>query len=260
MAAMAVHDADGAIAGTVHDGHDVFGIPHGGYLAGLATNAALLASGQPDVFTITTHFLRKGELGPIRFDATVVGGSRRFTTVALTATQGGETVLHTIASTGDRTGIEGPEWSSGAPQPLQEDMLSPYVEDFPPDVPFTPPRIAERARLRLDASSVGFLNGRADGGWLRTRMDTEVLDQAMLVLATDVTPPAVFNSLGPTGWVPTVELTAHVRVRQALGPARIDVITNHVSGGFLEEDALVYAADGSLAAQSRQLARAPKGG
>ncbi len=260
MAAMEVTAQGSALVGTVHPDYDVFGIPHGGYLAGLVVNAALQASGQPDVFTTSIHYLRKAEVGEMRFAAEVVGGSRRFTSVSLTATQGGAPVLHAIASTGDRSGIEGPTRTPGPPAPLDEAALSPYAEDFPPGVPFTPPRIAERVRLRLDLSSVAFMSDAPAGGPLRARMDTERLDQALMALAADVTPPAAFNALGPTGWVPTVELTVHLRAREAVGPARIDVITNHIAGGFLEEDALVYDAEGGLVAQSRQLARAPRAG
>ena len=43
---------------TVHPGYDVFTIPHGGYLAALAGSAVLAATEQPDLFTITTHYLR----------------------------------------------------------------------------------------------------------------------------------------------------------------------------------------------------------
>ena len=43
-----------ALVGHVHEGWDVFGVPHGGYLLALAGNAVLTATGAPDVFTITT--------------------------------------------------------------------------------------------------------------------------------------------------------------------------------------------------------------
>lgn len=74
-------------------------------------------------------------------------------------------------------------------------------------------------------------------------------------MACDITPPAVWNVLGRKGWVPTVELTAHVRARPASGPLSIEVGTHHVQDGFLEEDALVRDARGRLVVQSRQLAR-----
>ena len=61
------------------------------------------------------------------------------------------------------------------------------------------------------------------------------------------------------GWVPTVELTVHVRCRPAPGPLRVSITTRNLAGGFLEEDAEVWDSADRLVAQSRQLARARLG-
>lgn len=62
--------------------------------------------------------------------------------------------------------------------------------------------------------------------------------------------------MGLSGWVPTVELTAHIRRRPAPGPLRVAITTRNLAGGFLEEDAEVWDFEDRLVAQSRQLARA----
>ena len=64
-----------------------------------------------------------------------------------------------------------------------------------------------------------------------------------------------WRQMGLTGWVPTVELTVHVRCRPAPGPLRVSITTRNLAGGFLEEDAEVWDSAGRLVAQSRQLAR-----
>jgi hypothetical protein len=69
----------------------------------------------------------------------------------------------------------------------------------------------------------------------------------------------VFNIDAPPGWVPTLELTVHVRAVPVDGPLRVRVRTQFVHGGLFEEDGEYWDAAGTLVAQSRQLALLPKG-
>lgn len=243
-------DGDG-FTGTVADGYDVFGIPHGGYLLGLGGAAVLQGTGKPDIFTITAHYLRKAAFGPIRFRVAKVGGSRRFTTVTATAEQDDAVIMSIMASVGDRSSMSGPEWSSAEPRMVPLDRLAPTRTET-----FSPPNIAAALGMRLDGQTVGFASGDVGhNGEMRAVADADVIDQLTALIACDVTPPSAWNALGAEGWVPTVELTAHVRARPTAGPFTIDVVTNHVSDGFLEEDALVRDGTGRLIVQSRQLAR-----
>ncbi|WP_370327302.1 thioesterase family protein [Euzebya sp.] len=251
--------ADGDVwTATVHDGFDVHGIPHGGYLAALAGSAVLAATGQPDLFTTTTHYLRKAAMGPIAFAVSRVGGSRRFTTVTATGTQQGEPVLAVMASVGDRTTIEGPSWHAAAPWDPDSATLSPRADAD--EVAFPAPRVSRRVGMRLDTATTGFTEGRTgEVAEIRVVTDLESTDarlgQLAALIACDITPPAVWAAMGVTGWVPTVELTAHVRARPAAGPLTVRATTNHVGDGFLDEDALVHDGEGRLVVQSRQLAR-----
>lgn len=247
------HDRQ-VVDATVHAGYDVFTIPHGGYLAALAGSAVLAASEQPDLFTVTVHYLRKATEGPLRFEVDVVGGSRRFTTVHARATQDGAPVLAVLASVGDRTVMEGPSWRRTEPWDADAVELAPPAGTD--GLPFDPPNIAKHFGLRPDVPSFAFTTGEVTGdATLRARMEVEEPDQLAALIACDITPPAVWNALGPQGWVPTVELTAHVRARPAPGPLSVVATTDHVTDGFLEEDAVVHDADGQLVVQSRQLAR-----
>ncbi len=240
----------GTFLGAVAPGYDVFGVPHGGYVAALAAEALLQASGAPDLFTITTHYLRKSKVGPMHFAVRKIGGSRRFTTLLVEARQEDTVVFTALGSVGDRSGIEGPSWSQEPLPVIEASALSPMAG---PNAPLPAPRIAERAGLQLDTGTLRFGTGSA--AELRARATMDVVDQRTAILAADVTPPAVWNALGAKGWVPTVELTCHVRARPAPGPLDVHVTTRHVAGGFLEEDALVVDSQGTLVVQSRQLAR-----
>ena len=243
----------GTFRAEVHDGYDVFGIPHGGYLAALGANAVLAASQAPDIFTITTHYLRKAQLGPMDFVVQRVGGSRRFTTWTAVAQQDGTPVLSIMASTGDRTTIDGPDWSAWSFEPIDESALSPPAQH---DTAFQAPAIAHRAKLRLDKTTIAFAEGRrTERAQLRAMANLQPVDQLAAILASDVTAPAIWNALGMKGWVPTVELTCHVRGRPVDGPLTVHVESQHASAGFLDEDAWVYDQAGKLIVQSRQLAR-----
>ncbi|GAA3295895.1 hypothetical protein GCM10020295_24170 [Streptomyces cinereospinus] len=118
--------------------------------------------------------------------------------------------------------------------------------------------IADRLMLKLDPSTLGWALGSPSGkgemrAWFGLR-DGRDADPFSLLLAVDALPPTAFE-MGLSGWVPTVELTVHVRCRPAPGPLRVCLTTRNLAGGFLEEDAEVWDSADRLVAQSRQLAR-----
>lgn len=251
---MAVQAAnDGAIEAEIHEGWDVFGIPHGGYLTALAANATLLASGKPDVFTISVHFLRKAKVGAMRFDVQRVGGSRRLSTYAAIGRQPGDdrAVLSAMVSVGDATSLTGPTWTD-RPRPACTALHDVTVSD---GASFSPPNIARRMGLKLDPATLAFAEGRtSERAEIRGVADIAHADVLAALVVCDLTPPAIWNALGAKGWVPTLELTAHVRQRPVAGPLAVSATTREVTGGLLEEDALVHDAEGHLIVQSRQLA------
>ena len=80
-----------------------------------------------------------------------------------------------------------------------------------------------------------------------------------MVTAVDAFPPTVFFADLPVAWVPTIELTTHVRARPAPGWLACAFTTRFITGGFLEEDGEVWDSTGRLVAQSRQLALLHRG-
>jgi hypothetical protein len=66
-------------------------------------------------------------------------------------------------------------------------------------------------------------------------------------------PPAVLD-LDLGGWVPTVQLTVHLRGRPAPGWLRVRSTTKAMIDGYLDEEAEFWDSDGNLVAQSRRLA------
>lgn len=109
---------------------------------------------------------------------------------------------------------------------------------------------------------VGFQRGERTGralmrGWFAFPDDRPV-DSIALLLASDTFPPAVFNLDLEANWVPTVELTVHIRAVPAPGPVQCSFETRYLQNGLLEEDGEMWDAAGVLVAQSRQLALAPR--
>lgn len=246
--AIGLTPSDGHFSGEVRPGWDVFGIPHGGYMLAMGAHAALLASSAPDIFSISAHFLAKAEHGPVTWRAREVSGSRRFRSFSVEAVQNDTVVIAGLALVGDRTGIDGGTW---------QQRVAPVVSTFEPEFPV--PDIARRLGLRYAAATSGFVHGRKGGDAIVIAVADPPApgptDQLLAIVACDAAAPAVWNALGMSGWVPTIELTAQVRARPVPGPLTVVASTRSVSGGFLEEDAEVFDAAGNLVLLSRQLAR-----
>jgi acyl-CoA thioesterase len=123
-----------------------------------------------------------------------------------------------------------------------------------------PPPFMGKVEVRLHPGLAGFepLPGAPRvTGWFRFR-DREPVDTLGLLVAVDAFPPTAFFADLPIAWVPTLELTTHVRARPAPGWFACSFSTRFISGGFLEEDGEVWDATGRLVAQSRQLALLPR--
>ena len=66
-------------------------------------------------------------------------------------------------------------------------------------------------------------------------------------------PPVTFD-LGLAGWVPTVELTVHLRGLPAPGWVRAVQWATLLQDGWLDEECLIWDSRDRLVAQARQLA------
>ncbi len=261
---------DGHYEATIHDGWDIGGNANGGYLLAIAARAMQQASDRPDPVTITAHYLRPGKPGPAEVTTSIVKQGKRFVTVQGTLLDAeGKPVLALVGTFGS---LDGP--GEAPPGGIER------VDAEPPELPdyddcdrrqasplAEPPAFSERVELRLHPEDSVFASGQKSGearvrGWFALPPgpdgNPEPVDTIAMLQATDAFPPTIFNTDLPVGWVPTVELTAHVRARPAPGPLRCAFTTRFVTGGFLEEDGEVWDATGRLVAQSRQLALVPR--
>ncbi|GGX76872.1 hypothetical protein GCM10010358_34140 [Streptomyces minutiscleroticus] len=239
---------------------------NGGYLLAVLGRALADALPHGDPFTITAHYLTASRPGPAVVRTDVVRTGRTLSTGQASLFQYDEDGteverIRVLASYGDLDALPDDVRTSAEPPAMPPVEQCFGAEDAPPGTsPVTgSSAIMDRLWIKLDPATLGWVLGAPSGkGEMRAWFglaDGRDADPLSLLLAVDALPPTAFE-LGLSGWVPTVELTVHVRCRPAPGPLRVAVTTRNLAGGFLEEDAEVWDTAGRLVAQSRQLARA----
>ncbi|MEV5512715.1 thioesterase family protein [Streptomyces flaveolus] len=252
-------------------GWTIISAVNGGYLLAVLGRALGDALPHPDPFTISAHYLTASRPGPAVVRTETVRTGRTLSTGQASLFQyddeGNEVErIRVLASYGDLGTLPDDVRTSAKPP-----AIPPMDQCFGPEtasdvrLPSGGPApvegssaIADRLMLKLDPATLGWALGQPSGrGEMRAWFglaDGRDADPLSLLLAVDALPPTAFE-LGLKGWVPTVELTVHVRCRPAPGPLRVSITTRNLAGGFLEEDAEVWDSADRLVAQSRQLAR-----
>jgi hypothetical protein len=245
---------------------------NGGLLLAVMGNALRTTfvgqSGHVDPVTITAYYLSASRPGPAAVHTEVVRTGRSMSTgsASLSQLEDGRPVerIRALATYGDLSALPsgpGDVHTTATPPDLPPPEECVSAADAPPDF-MEQAGLLRRLDLRLDPACVGWATGKPSGrgliqGWLKLA-DPREPDPLMLLLAVDALPPVTFD-LGKFGWTPTLELTVHLRARPAPGWLRVVHSTRNYAGGFLEEDAEVWDSEDRLVAQSRQLARAPRG-
>jgi len=247
--------------GHVHPAWNIGANPNGGYLLALAARAMQQRTPmQSDPLSISVHYLRPGLAGmPCHIDTQLLRSGRTLGTVRATLVQDGSARLELLATMGDL----------GEPGAAGPAVLTMPMPDMPPPeacVTRSAPAqgvglpILERLNVRLHPDeSVPAAAGRARvSGWIRFT-DGRPADALACLLMADAFPPAVFGLLGMVGWVPTIELTVHLRRRPAPGWLLGQFWSNDLSGGRVIEDGALWDSTGQLVVQSRQLALVRQG-
>ncbi|MGY9068908.1 thioesterase family protein [Streptomyces murinus] len=243
-------------------GWTILGAVNGGYLLAVLGRALGDALPHPDPFTVSAHYLTASRPGPAVIRTETVRTGRTLSTGQASLFQyddeGNEVErIRVLASYGDLAGLPDDVRTTAKPP-----AIPPYEQCFGPADGPDPLKgvsaITDRLLLKLDPATVGWAIGQPSGkGEMRAWFglaDGRDADPLSLLLAVDALPPTAFE-MGLKGWVPTVELTTHIRHRPAPGPLRVAITTRNLAGGFLEEDAEVWDSEDRLVAQSRQLAR-----
>jgi acyl-CoA thioesterase len=228
--------------------------PNGGYILAAMVRPLLADVAKPDPLTISAHYLRPTSIGPADLQVDIFRQGRMHTHVQASLVQGTERV-RMLAAFGDLGGVTGPTLVRSSPPqlPPPDECLG---RSQPPPFAAGTPEMMQRFETRFAPDTAWLRGERSEDlsvtGWIRFA-DGRPADVAALPLFADAFPPAVF-AIGPTGWVPTIELTVHVRARPAPGWLRARFETRFLINGYLEEDGELWDEDDNLVAQSRQLA------
>ncbi len=250
---------DDVFAATLDPGWWVLRGPNGGYLAAIILRALQerVADTARAPRSLTVHFVAPPEAGEMIVTTHLERIGRSLTSVSARASQGGEVVALAVAACSKPR--PGPSFQDVAPPPAP-DPASVASSPPPPEAPVFASRWEARWVIGRRPAPGDPPAARAEGGgWIRPEQP-QLLDAPAVAAITDAWLPAIFSRVGRPLAVPTIDLTVHFR---SLLPhpsvASGDFVlvrfhTNVVAEGFMEEDGEVWAADGTLLAQSRQLA------
>lgn len=233
---------------------NIAGNPNGGYAAASSLRAMLaMAPDHPDIMSVTTHYLRPSTAGsPADIEVEVMRRGRRTSTLRSTLSQESKPRLTTVASLSSFDLWRSPHRFPVEPHPIPppEECLDRSELRQGVDLP-----ILSRLEVRLDpaVAEAGSNSQAVMSGWIRfvDGADPSVLS---LPLFADSFPPSPMTVLGQVGWIPTVELTVHVRARPAPGWIRAHFRARDINNGTLIEDGLLWDSSGALVAQCRQIA------
>ncbi|MGD0453403.1 MAG: thioesterase family protein [Solirubrobacteraceae bacterium] len=234
--------------------------PHGGYLAAMLLRALIesVADDTRAPRSLTIHYTRAPEPGPVRISTVLERQGRSLSTLSARMHQDGEPIALVLAAFSVPWG--GPELS---------DVQMPKVD--PPDrsregvrlIEHGGPEFARHIVLQPRMQGRLFAGGEQPmeiRGWLGLA-EPRPIDALSLALFSDALIPAPYMRLGEPVAVPTIDLTVHFRARMPReaepDPAELCLAmtrTELIHDGFFVEDGTIWAADGTLLAQSRQLA------
>ena len=227
-------------------------VPNGGYSGALVLNAALQHSGQAIARSMTSHYYRPTIHGaPCTITTEIKRRGRTMTHADATLVQEGKIRVRAVGVFGDYPDDEvvKPVLPTEIPPPQDCVLRDPSMQGFKMS-------LMDSLEVRVEPD-IESLVGNPDAearieGWARFR-EPRPNDVLSLGLFADAFPPAVLIPRPESGWIPTVELTSHIRAQAAPGWIRAQITTENMRGGTMIENARLWDETNTLVAESRQL-------
>jgi acyl-CoA thioesterase len=236
--------------------------PHGGYLAAMLLRALIETVDDPrrSPRSLTIHYPRAPEPGPVSIETRVEREGRSLSTLSARMEQEGTLIALVLAA-----------FSVAWDAPALSDLEMPNVPGPDPGreagtlerlgaPPFTRHLVMQQ---RIGGTPFAASDQPMEiGGWLGLA-EPRPLDPLSLAFFSDALFPPPFVRLRPEQRVvaPTLDLTVHFRTTTPRAPeADPDELclarfrTRLVHEGFFDESGVIWAQDGTVLAQSRQLA------
>jgi hypothetical protein len=246
-----VEREDGHWTGRMAQGWMIGQNPHGGYLACVILRALQIEADRPEPLTMSALFVSAPRLGAVRVETELIKAGRTYTSMSGRLLQDGRERVRVLAAFGDITSIQGPTRLELTPPALPPPGECVDLNDLVPELPLND--VDHRYELRSTPEDLWVRQAEpVIAGWIRFR-DGRPADSFSLPFFADAFPPPVIG-LDPAAWVPTLELTVHVRARPSggwlLGRYRSVTLLN----GLLGADIDLWDETGRLVAMARQLA------
>jgi acyl-CoA thioesterase len=231
--------------------------PNGGYLAAVLASAIRAEVGDDarQLRSLTVHYPRVAAEAEADVIVTVERAGRGLTTVSVRCEQEGRVVALALGAAA--TPYPPSVAYADAPMPAvpaPEDVPDPEIPDAFRELP-----ILRHYDIRpvLGHPPLSRAPEAYAGGWIRLREERPI-DAPLLIAITDSWWPSPYSVTDGLIAAPTVDLTVHLRAAlpRPHDWVLIDVRSRTAQEGFLEEDTRIFARDGTLLAQSRQLALA----
>jgi acyl-CoA thioesterase len=240
-------------AGRISERWSIGPVPNGGYVLSVGLSALGHSLERPDPLTVTGHFLRPAAPGPVAIWVEPIKRGRTYSTGMARLIQEDREVLRVLATYGTLGTEGGFAYVAGRPPEFKKLVArSPTLQM---------PEIGQRFEVEADQETMSWVEGKGSGSAeIRARLrfsDGRPPDTRSLALLADALAPPVFNVMGQ-GWVPTIELTVHMRARPRSQWLNCVFRSRFVFGGHLDEDGELWDETGQLVAQSRQLAGLPR--
>lgn len=243
---------DGRLRGSLDTRWWIYLGPNGGFLASLCLKALQEVIGdhvQPR--TLSVHYPGRATEGAVEFEVQIDKKGRTFTFASGRMYQDGKLMSTFLGSFAPATGTSGFDDSPMPDVKMPEDIPEVVVPDE------MIPEFSRKFDYRPATDALPFTRSeRAEfTAWIRFK-DERPIDSLLMPTVADGFFPAIFVKRDGPAPVPTIDLSVHFR---ASLPRDYDWIlgrfeTKRAAEGFFEEDGEMWARDGTLIAQSRQLA------
>jgi acyl-CoA thioesterase len=234
--------------------------PHGGYLAAMLLRALTetVADASRSPRSLTIHYARAPEPGPVTIETTLERVGRSLSTLSARMEQDGR--LMALVLSAFSKAWSGPEISD-----IEMPVVAGPDEQREPGslIKHGAPPFTRHIVLQPRIGGMPFADAEQPmelGGWLGLA-EPRVLDPLALAFFSDALIPAPFMRTSAPNPAPTIDLTVHFRTAlpRSAAPDPNELVLARIRGGlihegFFEEDGMFWASDGTLLAQSRQLA------
>ncbi len=231
--------------------------PNGGFIASIMLNAIVLqvGDGEREPRSLSVHYPGRAREGDFEVEVRIERAGRSMTFASARMSQNGS--LLTVASCALARSRPSEEFSHArmpeavSPESIQEAIVPEGML----------PQFAANFDYRFATGSFPYsgVEEATIGGWIRLK-EPRLVDALTIPTFADGFPPAAFGRAKRPFPIPTIDLTVYFRTPLPLADADAtdwsfaSFSSKHGSGGFIEEDGLIWSRDGRLLAQSRQLA------